>query len=141
VEFEDDIIQNEVAYVLQQERRLKSEVIKISGNTANLQVFEYTKGIKVGDDVEFSGNMLAVQLGPGLLTQIYDGLQNPLPELADEFGTFLPVGVELSALSFDAKWDFSPTAKKGDRVKGGCVLGTVPEGIFSHKIMVNKKYV
>ena len=136
VEFGDNIIQNEVGYVLSQDRRLKSEVIKISGNTAFLQVFEYTKGIKVGDEVEFSGQMLSVQLGPGLLTQIYDGLQNPLPELAEEFGFFLPVGVELSALSFDAEWEFTPVAKKGDKVTAGCVLGWVPEGIFEHKIMV-----
>ncbi|MGB2661154.1 MAG: V-type ATP synthase subunit A, partial [Candidatus Omnitrophota bacterium] len=113
VEFEENIIQNEVGYVLSHGRRLKSEVIKISGNTAFLQVFEYTKGIKVGDEVEFSGQMLSVQLGPGLLTQIYDGLQNPLPEIAEKFGFFLPVGVELSALSFEKEWKFTPTAKKG----------------------------
>jgi len=136
VEFEDDIIQNEVAYVLSKERRLKAEVIKITGRTAFLQVFEYTKGIKVGDEVEFSGGMLSVQLGPGLLTQIYDGLQNPLPELAKEFGFFLPVGVELSAISSEKEWEFTPLAKKGDKVTAGCALGEVPEGIFKHKIMV-----
>jgi len=136
VEFLGDIIQNEVGYVLKGDRRLKSEVIKISGNKAFMQVFEYTKGIKVGDELEFSGQMLSVQLGPGLLTQIYDGLQNPLPEIAEEFGFFLPVGVELSALSTDTEWDFTPVAGKGDIVKRGYVLGTVPEGIFKHKIMV-----
>jgi V/A-type H+-transporting ATPase subunit A len=136
VKFEDNIIQNEVGYVLSQDRRLKSEVIKISGNIAFMQVFEYTKGIKVGDEVEFSGQMLSVQLGPGLLTQIYDGLQNPLPELAEKFGFFLPVGVELSAISSDIEWEFTPTAKKGDKVTAGCILGWVPEGIFQHKIMV-----
>ena len=136
VEFEGDIIQNEVAYVLSMGKRLKSEVIKISGNIAFMQVFEYTKGIKVGDEVEFSGKMLSVQLGPGLLTQIYDGLQNPLPELAEEFGFFLPVGVELPALSSETEWEFTPVAKKGDKVSAGYVLGTVPEGIFKHKIMV-----
>lgn len=136
VEFEGDIIQNEVAYVLSMGKRLKAEVIKIAGNIAFMQVFEYTKGVKVGDEVEFSGKMLSVQLGPGLLTQIYDGLQNPLPELAEEFGFFLPVGVELGALSLKTKWEFTPLAKKGDKVTAGCVLGTVPEGIFKHKIMV-----
>ncbi|MEA3489601.1 MAG: V-type ATP synthase subunit A [Candidatus Omnitrophota bacterium] len=136
VEFRDDIIQNEVAYVLSMGKRMKAEVIKISGNNAFLQVFEYTKGIKVGDEVEFSGRMLSVRLGPGLLTQIYDGLQNPLPELAEEFGFFLPAGEELDALSFDKEWAFTPTAKKGDKVKKGSVLGSVPEGIFEHKIMV-----
>ena len=136
VEFENDIIQNEVGYVLSEGRQLKSEVIKIDGNTAFMQVFEYTKGIKVGDEVEFSGNMLSVQLGPGLLTQIYDGLQNPLPELAEEYGFFLPVGVELDALSFKEEWDFTPVAKPGDKVSAGYVLGTVPEKMFTHKIMV-----
>jgi V/A-type H+/Na+-transporting ATPase subunit A len=136
VEFEGDIIQNEVAYVLNKGRRLKAEVIKITGNVAFMQVFEYTKGIKVGDEVEFSENMLSVQLGPGLLTQIYDGLQNPLPEMAAEFGFFLPVGVELGAISAEKEWEFSPSAAKGDKVKAGYVLGSVPEGIFKHKIMV-----
>ena len=136
VEFDGDIIQNEVGYVLSQGRRLKSEVIKISGNIAFMQVFEYTKGIKVGDEVTFSGEMLSVQLGPGLLTQIYDGLQNPLPEMAKEYGFFLPIGVELDALSFEKEWEFTPIAKTGDKVKRGEYLGKVPEGIFEHKIMV-----
>jgi len=134
--FPGDIIQNEVAYVLTGEKRLKAEVIKITGDNAFLQVFEYTKGIKVGDNVEFSGEMLSVQLGPGLLTQIYDGLQNSLPAFAEEFGLFLPVGEEIDALSDETKWDFTPIAKKGDKVTGGSVLGSVPEGIFEHKIMV-----
>ncbi len=136
VRFQGDIIQNEVGYVLSGDKKLKSEVIKIKGNIAYLQVFEYTKGIKVGDAVEFSENMLSVQLGPGLLGQIYDGLQNPLPELAEEHGFFLPIGVELNALSFEKEWDFAPAAQKGDKVKAGSVLGAVPEGIFKHKIMV-----
>ena len=136
VKFKDSIIQNEVGYVIKGKQRLKSEVIKIERDTAFLQVFEVTKGIKIGDRVEFSGNMLSVQLGPGLLTQIYDGLQNPLPELAQKFGFFLPTGVELGALSFKKKWKFSPIAKKGDRVVAGSVLGHVQEGIFTHKIMV-----
>lgn len=136
VKFEDHIIQNEVAYVLMEKKRLKSEVIKIVGDIAYLQVFEYTKGVKVGDAVEFSGKMLSVQLGPGLLTQIYDGLQNPLPELAQEFGFFLPVGVELNAISFEKKWEFKPGVSKGDKVIGGSVLGHVHEGLFKHKIMV-----
>ena len=128
VEFRGDIIQNEVAYVLSQERKLKAEVIKIRGNIAFAQVFEYTKGIKVGDEVEFSGEMLSVELGPGLLGQIYDGLQNPLPEIAEQHGFFLPVGVELSALSSEKEWAFTPKAAKGEKVQAGSVLGTVPEG-------------
>ncbi len=133
---EKHIIQNEVAYVLMGDKRLKSEVIKIQGNIAYLQVFEYTKGIKVNDTVEFSGKMLSVQLGPGLLAQIYDGLQNPLPKLAQEFGFFLPVGAERDAIALKKKWKFKPSVKKGDRVSAGSVLGHVPEGIFKHKIMV-----
>ncbi len=80
--------------------------------------------------------MLSVQLGPGLLAQIYDGLQNPLPKLAQEFGFFLPVGAERDAISLKGKWKFKPSAKKGDKVSAGSVLGHVPEGIFKHKIMV-----
>jgi len=136
VEFKDHIVQNEVGYVIKDKQRLKSEVIKIEGNIAFLQVFETTKGIKVGDKVEFTGSMLSVQLGPGLLSQIYDGLQNPLPELAEEFGFFLPVGVELNAISLDKKWRFQPNVKKGDVVLAGSALGHVHEGIFRHKIMV-----
>lgn len=136
VKCEDNIIQNEVAYVLMEKRRMKAEVIKIEGDIAFLQVFEYTKGIKIGEEVEFSGEMLSVELGPGLLSQIYDGLQNPLPELAKEFGFFLPVGIELKALSYEKKWHFTPIAKKEDKVSAGYVLGSVPEGIFTHKIMV-----
>ncbi|MFH1310521.1 MAG: V-type ATP synthase subunit A, partial [Candidatus Omnitrophota bacterium] len=136
VSFLDDIIQNEVAYVLSQGKRYKAEVIKITGSNAFLQVFEYTKGIKVGDAVEFSGEMLSVQLGPGLLSQIYDGLQNPLLALAEEFGLFLPVGVEIDALNAEQKWEFTSIAQKGEKVTGGTILGMVPEGIFEHKIMV-----
>ena len=136
VRFEGRVIQNEVAHVIQGKKRLKSEIIRIEGSVAYLQVFEYTKGIKVGDAVEFSGRMLSVELGPGLLSQIYDGLQNPLPELAQKFGFFLPVGIELRALSYEKKWKFAPAAKKGDTVVAGMALGTVDEGIFKHRIMV-----
>ena len=135
-QFENDIIQNEVAYVVSGDKRLKSEVIKIAGDRAFLQVFEFTKGIKIGDDVEFTGEMLSVELGPGVLTQIYDGLQNPLPEMAEKFGFFLPIGEEMNAISYKKKWEFTPTAKVGDKVKRGDYLGKVPEGIFEHKIMV-----
>jgi len=136
VKVEGHVIQNEVGYVLIGKQRLKSEVIRIKGDIAFMQVFEYTKGVKVGDKVEFSGQMLSVWLGPGLLSQIYDGLQNPLPELAGEFGFFLPVGVERDAFSLKKKWSFTPIAKKGDSLTRGSFLGWVPEGIFEHKIMV-----
>jgi V/A-type H+-transporting ATPase subunit A len=127
VRFKGHIMQNEVAYVLMGDKKLKSEVIKIEGDIAYLQVFEYTKGIRVGDAVEFSGKMLSVQLGPGLLGMVYDGLQNPLHEIAEKCGFFLPVGVELDAISFKKKWEFNPIAKKGDKVVAGSPLGYVPE--------------
>jgi V/A-type H+/Na+-transporting ATPase subunit A len=136
VQFMGDITQNEVGYIIQHDKKLKSEVIKIESDIAFLQVFEMTKGLRVGDTIEFTGAMLSVQLGPGLLSQIYDGLQNPLPEIASKFGFFLPVGVELGAISLTKKWKFKPQASKGDIVSAGYVLGHVHEGIFKHKIMV-----
>lgn len=136
VAFEKSVIQNEVGYVLVNEERLKSEVIKITENSAYMQVYEITKGLKVGDEVEFSGELLSVTLGPGVLSQVYDGLQNPLPALAEKHGFFLPRGQVLDAIDFDKKWHFTPTAKKGDTVYKGSSLGWVPEGIFEHQIMV-----
>jgi len=136
VEFDGRIIQNEVGYVIKGKENLKSEVIKIKGNVAFMQVFESTKGLKVGDKVDFNQEMLSVELGPGILGQIYDGLQNPLPALAEKYGFFLPRGVILDAIDFDKKWEFTPIAKKGDVVYKGSFLGKVPEGIYDHKIMV-----
>ncbi len=136
VRVEGEIIQNEVGYILLGEERLKAEVIRVNQDIAYMQVFEPTKGIKVGDKVEFSGEMLSVELGPGLLGQIYDGLQNPLVELAKEFGFFLPRGVELKALDTQRKWHFYPLVKVGDIVSKGDPLGYVEEGIFKHFIMV-----
>ncbi len=103
VEFDGRIIQNEVGYVIKGKENLKSEVIKIKGNVAFMQVFESTKGLKVGDKVDFNQEMLSVELGPGILGQIYDGLQNPLPALAEKYGFFLPRGVILDAIDFDKK--------------------------------------
>lgn len=135
VEFDGDVSQNEVGYIILGDQRLKSEVIRISGKIASLQVFEMTGGISVGDEVEFSGLMLSVELGPGLLTQIYDGLQNPLPELAIKCGFFLQRGVYLNPIP-DKSWEFTPSVKVGDSVFPADTLGTVPEGIFTHRIMV-----
>lgn len=135
VEFDGDVSQNEVGYILLGDQRLKSEVIRIAGNIASLQVFEMTSGVKVGDSVEFTGEMLSVELGPGLLTQIFDGLQNPLPELAQQCGFFLQRGVYLKPIP-DNSWEFTPTVKEGDTVRAADALGTVPEGIFTHRIMV-----
>jgi V/A-type H+-transporting ATPase subunit A len=99
-------------------------------------VFEDTNGLRAGDAIEFTGDLLSVELGPGLLTQIYDGLQNPLPQLAEECGFFLQRGKYLHALPRDRKWVFTAKAKAGDAVQAGDTLGTVPEGIFEHRIMV-----
>ncbi|MDD2404865.1 MAG: V-type ATP synthase subunit A [Sphaerochaetaceae bacterium] len=135
VQFEGDVSQNEVGYILLGDKRLKAEVIKINGKIASMQVFEMTNQVAVGDEVEFSGELLSVQLGPGLLTQIYDGLQNPLPELAIECGFFLQRGVYLNPIP-EKSWDFTPSVAVGDTVRPADTLGTVPEGIFSHRIMV-----
>ncbi len=135
VEFENAIAKNEVGYIQVGSIRLKGEVIRINGDTASLQVFEMTNGISVGDRVEFTNEMLSVELGPGLLQQIYDGLQNPLPELAEQCGFFLQRGVYLTAIP-DKSWDFTPVSKIGDVLRPGDTLGTVPEGLFTHQIMV-----
>jgi V/A-type H+-transporting ATPase subunit A len=134
--FETNVQQNEVAYVLTGDKRLKSEVIRVRGTVCDMQVFEDTGDIQVGGKVEFTGNLLVVELGPGLLQQIYDGLQNPLPELAKQSGLFLKRGIYMDCLDRKTTWDFTPVAKPGDQVSAGSVLGTVPEGIFTHKIFV-----
>jgi V/A-type H+-transporting ATPase subunit A len=136
VDFDGRIGQNEVGYAIKDGERLKSEIIRIQGNKAFMQVYEDTKGLYVGGTVEFSGDMLSVELGPGLLKQIYDGLQNPLPELAEEFGFFLPKGVVLEALDSEKKWVFTPGVQKGDTVRASYFLGSVPESHFEHKVMV-----
>lgn len=136
VTFETHVTQNEVGYVLSQGARLKAEVIRVRGKEADLQVFEPTFGITVGDKVEFTSQLLSVELGPGILTKVFDGLQNPLPELAEKSGFFLERGVYMEPLSRDILWDYTPTAKAGDKVVAGDTLGTVPEKIFTHKIMV-----
>ncbi|GHU17229.1 V-type ATP synthase alpha chain [Spirochaetia bacterium] len=136
VRFDGAVSMNEVGYVKVADKRLKSEVIRIRGDVSQLQVFEITKGIAVGDDVEYTGDMLAVEVGPGLLGQVFDGLQNPLPKLAAEAGYFLERGVYLDPLPVDVKWDFTPLVKAGDTVERADTLGTVPEGAFTHRIMV-----
>jgi V/A-type H+-transporting ATPase subunit A len=135
VRFDGAVSMNEVGFVKVADKRLKSEVIRIRGDISQLQVFEITKGITVGDTVEYTGDMLAVELGPGLLGQVFDGLQNPLPKLAAEAGYFLERGVYLDPLPDDLKWEFTPAVKAGDRVERADTLGTVPEGSFTHRIM------
>jgi V/A-type H+-transporting ATPase subunit A len=130
------VMQNEVAFVLHGQEALKAEVIRVRGDLAEMQVFENTQGLVIGDTVEFSGELLSVDLGPGLLSQIFDGLQNPLPQLAEQFGFFLKRGAYLPALDKDSQWEFTPMVKVGDKVRRGDKLGCVPEKIFKHFIMV-----
>ena len=130
------VMKNEVGYVLLGERRLKSEVLRVQNQVADMQVFEDTSGVKVGDQVELTGEMLSVTLAPGLLGKVYDGLQNPLTSLAEQYGFLLPRGVEVDPLDSEKLWDFTPTVTTGHTVEPGQILGTTPEGIFEHKIMV-----
>ena len=116
--------------------RLKAEVLRVRGNTADAQVYESTRGVAVGDPVEQSGEMLSVELGPGLLGQVYDGLQAPLPVVAARYGIFLPRGAAVPALDGGKTWSFLPVVKSGARVVAGDTLGTVQEGRYTHKIMV-----
>jgi V/A-type H+-transporting ATPase subunit A len=136
VEVDGNVLMNEVGFVVTGGQKLKSEVIRISGNKVEMQVFEITSGVAVGDDVEFFGDLLSVELGPGLLGQIYDGLQNPLPKLAEECGFFLQRGVYLKALSREKEWELKPVVKTGTAVKRADTLATVKEGYFEHRIMV-----
>lgn len=136
VEFPDQVTQNEVAYAVTGAERLKCEVIRVRGNRADMQVFESTAGLKENDRVEFTGELLSVELGPGLITQVYDGLQNPLNELAESGEFFLRRGIYLPALDYDSVWNFTPVAETGRKFRAGDYLGWVPEGIFRHYVMV-----
>ena len=136
-ETDSRVVQNSVGYCVRaDDRRLLCEVIRVRGQLADLQVFEETRGLKVGDVVEFRDEMLSVALGPGLLGQVYDGLQNPLHTLAEKVGFFLEPGTYIHGLRTDKTWEFTPTAEVGASVGAGDVLGTVPEGLFTHQIMV-----
>ena len=136
VQTSEEIIQNEVAYIIFANERLKSEVIRVKADTAEMQVYESTVGLRVGTEVEFSGELLSAELGPGLLGQIFDGLENPLPAIAQECGFFLKRGIYLDALPAEEVWEFTPLAKPGERVRAGQKLGFVLEKIFKHYIMV-----
>jgi len=135
VEFAGAVTQNEVAYALLDTLRLKAEVVRVRGRRADLQVFEDSSGLRVGDPVEFTGELLSVELGPGLLGQLYEGLQNPLHALAERDGFFLQRGAVLPALDELKRWPFTPALKEGEVVEAGDVLGSVPEGVFQHRIM------
>ncbi|WP_149494913.1 V-type ATP synthase subunit A [Roseiconus lacunae] len=138
VQFDEhtSVKKNEVGYVCVGDERLKAEVLRIRGRVADMQVFEDTTGVRVGDRVEMTGEMLSATLGPGLLGRVFDGLQNPLHELADQHGFFLPRGVSAPPLDLQKEWQFTPCVSVGSRVPPGGVLGTVPEGSFIHKILV-----
>ena len=136
VEFSGNVSMNEICFVKVGNTALKSEVIRIRGNIAQIQVYEMTNGIQCGDPVEFTGDMLSADLGPGLLGQVYDGLQNPLPILAQQAGWFLERGIYADGLNAEKKWEFTPTAQVGATLRAGEYVGTVPEGPFTHKIFV-----
>ena len=106
---------------------LMGEVIELHGDKAVIQVYEDTSGIRPGEPVINTGETLSVQLGPGLLTQIYDGIQRPLATLEEKMGVFITRGVDADGLDLERKWEFNPTVKKGDEVSGGDTIGTVQE--------------
>jgi len=133
VEIGGAVSQNEICYITVGGVRLMSEVIKVIGRNAYVQVFESTRGMKVGDEAEFTGHMLEVTLGPGMLSRNYDGLQNDLDKME---GVFLRRGEYTFPLDEERLWDFKPLAQVGDTVKAGAWLGEVEENSQPHRIMV-----
>ena len=116
---------------------LIGEVIRLEGDTATIQVYEETTGIKPGELIERTGNPLSVELGPGLVNTFFDGTQRPLPALMDKAGAFIRRGISASPLDREKKWDFTPLMKRGNKITGGDVLGEVPETVLvKHKILV-----
>lgn len=132
IQVDGPVSQNEICYVTNSDERLMGEVIRVTGDRAFVQVFESTRGLKVATDVEFTGRMLEVELGPGILSRIYDGLQN---DLEKKEGLFLKRGEYGEALSREQSYDFIPLVRVGDGVRGGDWLGEVKENWLSHKIM------
>ena len=133
VQVDGPVAENELCYITLAGTPLLAEVIKVNGDKASVQVFESTRGLKNGDPVEFEGRMLEVTLGPGLLSSVYDGLQNNLTTME---GVFLKRGEYTDPLDHTKLWDFTPTAKVGDKVVAADWLGEVKEGWLPHKIMV-----
>ncbi len=127
------VAENELCHIDLAGTKLLAEVIKVTGDRASVQVFESTRGLKNGDKVEFLGRMLEATLGPGLLSSVYDGLQNDLTTME---GVFLKRGEYTDPLDHDRLWDFTPIARKGDKVSAADWLGEVKEGWLPHKIMV-----
>ena len=146
VAFDGAVAQNEVGYALCGDKRLMAEIVRVRGTRCDMQVLDATTDLMADDTVEFSGELLAAELGPGMLTQVYDGLQNPLADLAKEAAKiskdaayFLQRGMYLPGLPRDRKWDFHPTAQVGAKVTAGDFLGWVTEGIFDNKTMPGHK--
>ena len=125
--------QNEICYVWTGDTKMMAEVIKVIGDAAYVQVFDSTRGLKIGDRVEFEGHMLEVTLAPGLLSRNYDGLQNDLEKMD---GLFIARGSITDPVDYDAEWEFSPLAQAGDKVTAASWLGEVKELWVMHKIMV-----
>ncbi len=137
VEVSGPVAQNEICFISHPEAQLMAEVIKVLGKNAYVQVFESTRGLKVGTPVVFEGHLLEVTLGPGILSRNYDGLQNDLDKMD---GVFLKRGEYTDPLNRVQEWDFKPIAKPGDSVKAGDWLGEVDENSMPHKIMVPFKF-
>ena len=133
VQVDGPVAENELCYITLGGTPLLAEVIKVNGDKASVQVFESTRGLKNGDSVEFEGRMLEVTLGPGLLSSVYDGLQNNLTTMGS---VFLKRGEYTDPLDHKKLWDFTPIASEGDKVIAGDWLGEVKEGWLPHKIMV-----
>ena len=121
-------------------QRLIGEILTMKGDTASIQVYEETSGLGPGAEVETTGAPMSVELGPGMIEGIYDGIQRPLEKIVEKVGACITRGVEVPALDREKKWEFTPTVKVGDKVIGGDVIGTVPEtSVVLHKIMVPPK--
>ncbi len=133
VKVDGPVAQNEIGFIHHPESKLMAEVIKITGDNVYVQVFESTRGLKIGVKVEFENHLLEVTLGPGILSRNYDGLQNDLDKME---GVFLKRGDYTDPLDREKKWDWTPIAKKGDKVTAGSWLGEVPENGNPHRIMV-----
>ena len=133
IEVDGPVAQNEICFIHLADTRLMAEVIRVSGKSVSAQVFESTRGLRVGDHVTFAGHMLEVQLGPGLLSSNYDGLQNNLTTMD---GVFLKRGEYTDPLDREKTWDFKPLVRTGDTVTAGDWLGEVMEGWLVHRIMV-----
>ncbi|MFO7842762.1 MAG: V-type ATP synthase subunit A [Bacteroidales bacterium] len=137
VEVDGPVQQNEICYIDLEGTKLMAEVIKVLGTKAYVQVFESTRGLKMHNKVEFTGHLLEVTLGPGILSKNYDGLQNDLDKME---GVFLQRGEQTNPLEDDKKWEFKPIAKEGDILQAGGWLGEVTENWMPHKIMVPFKF-